>query len=130
MHPGHRRGQNQRNQLSLYKIQPTTDIGITTIATQGAIFMVSAIILLKVSRERINAVAQELASMRGISEVFSVGGRYDLVAILRVKNNEALAELVTEQMLKVQGILDTETLIAFRAYSEHDLESMFSIGWE
>ena len=92
--------------------------------------MVSAIILLKVSRERINAVAQELASMRGISEVFSVGGRYDLVAILRVKNNEALAELVTEQMLKVQGILDTETLIAFRAYSEHDLESMFSIGWE
>jgi len=92
--------------------------------------MVSAIILLKVSRERINAVAQELASMRGISEVFSVGGRYDLVAILRVKNNEALAELVTEQMLKVPGILDTETLIAFRAYSEHDLESMFSIGWE
>lgn len=92
--------------------------------------MVSAIVLLKVSRERINAVAQELASMRGISEVFSVGGRYDLVAILRVKNNEALAELVTEQLLKVQGILDTETLIAFRAYSEHDLESMFSIGWE
>jgi DNA-binding Lrp family transcriptional regulator len=66
--------------------------------------------------------------MRGISEVFSVAGRYDLVAILRVKNNDKLAELVTEQMLKVTGILDSETLIAFRVYSEHDLASMFSIG--
>lgn len=90
--------------------------------------MVSAIVILKVSRDRINVVAQELASMRGISEVFSVAGRYDLVAILRVKDNAKLAELVTEQMLKVEGILDSETLIAFRVYSEHDLASMFSIG--
>jgi DNA-binding Lrp family transcriptional regulator len=66
--------------------------------------------------------------MKGITEVFSVAGRYDLVAIIRVKDNEALAELVTDRMLKVEHIIRSETLIAFRAYSRHDLESMFSIG--
>ena len=92
--------------------------------------MVSAIVLLKVKRTKINEVATHLAELEGVSEVFSVGGRYDLVAIIRVANNEALAGLVTEKMHLVKGILDTETLIAFRAYSEHDLESMFSIGLE
>jgi DNA-binding Lrp family transcriptional regulator len=92
--------------------------------------MVSAIVLLKVSRGRINEVATELTELDGISEVFSVAGQYDLVAVLRVPHNEALAALVTEQMLKVEGILDSETLIAFRVFSRHDLESMFSIGLE
>ena len=92
--------------------------------------MVSAIVLLKVKRARINQVAQALADLEGISEVFSVGGRYDLVAILRLKDNDSLAELVTERMHQVEGISDTETLIAFRAYSQHDLASMFSIGIE
>lgn len=90
--------------------------------------MVSAIVLLKVEREKINEVAQALAEVDGISEVFSVGGRYDLVSILRVKDNESLAELVTNKMLQVGGIVDSETLIAFRVYSQHDLASMFSIG--
>jgi len=92
--------------------------------------MVSAIVLLKVKRAKINQVAQALADLEGISEVFSVGGRYDLVAILRLKDNDSLAELVTERMHQVEGISDTETLIAFRAYSQHDLASMFSIGIE
>ena len=92
--------------------------------------MVSAIVLLKVKRTKINMVAQNLADLEGISEVFSVGGRYDLVAILRVPDNDSLAELVTEHMHQVQGISDTETLIAFRAYSQHDLAGMFSIGLE
>lgn len=91
--------------------------------------MVSAIVLLKVQRGQINEVAQELAEMKGISEVFSVAGQYDLVAVLRIPDNEALAELVTEKMLKVAGILDSETLIAFRVFSRHDLEAMFSIGF-
>lgn len=90
--------------------------------------MVNGIVLLKVERGQINEVAQELAALAGISEVYSVGGRYDLVAIVRVPDNEGLAELVTEQMLHVAGITDSETLIAFRAFSRHDLESMFSIG--
>lgn len=66
--------------------------------------------------------------MKGISEVFSVGGRFDLVAIIRVPDNETMAELVTEKMLTVPGITNSETLIAFRVFSEYDLESMFSIG--
>ena len=92
--------------------------------------MVNAIVLLKIERAQINLVAQQLAELEGISEVYSVGGRYDLVAILRVKNNDELAQLVTERMHQVQGIADTETLIAFRAYSQHDLAAMFSIGLE
>jgi DNA-binding Lrp family transcriptional regulator len=90
--------------------------------------MVSAVILIKVERGRINEVAEVLADMIGVSEVYSVGGRYDLVAIVRVHDNEALAELVTNHMLLVEGIVDSETLIAFRVFSRHDLESMFSIG--
>jgi DNA-binding Lrp family transcriptional regulator len=90
--------------------------------------MVSAVVLLKTGPGQINEVAEALADMKGITEVFSVGGRYDLVAILRVVDNQTLAELVTEQMLKVKGIVDSETLIAFRVFSRHDLESMFSIG--
>ena len=90
--------------------------------------MVSAVILLNVERGKINAVAGSLAGIEGVTEVYSVGGRFDLVAIIRVKHNDALAELVTNQMLLVDGITDSETLIAFRVFSRHDLESMFSIG--
>jgi DNA-binding Lrp family transcriptional regulator len=66
--------------------------------------------------------------MEGITEVYSVAGRYDLTVIIRVKDNDQLAELVTNHMLKVEGILKSETLVAFRVHSRHDLESMFSIG--
>ena len=90
--------------------------------------MVTALVLIKVQRDKVNDVADQLAAMKGVSEVYSVAGRYDLVAIIRVKNNDELSELVTNHMLKVGGILKSETLIAFRVYSRHDLESMFSIG--
>ena len=90
--------------------------------------MVSAVVLLKTHRGLVNEVATQLAELNGIGEVFSVGGRYDLVAILRVHDNEAMADLVTEHMLKVDGIAESETLLAFRAFSRHDLESMFSLG--
>jgi DNA-binding Lrp family transcriptional regulator len=90
--------------------------------------MVVAVVLLNVKRDQINEVAGKLAEMNGISEVYSVSGRYDLVAVLRVKTNEELADLVTSRMLKMSGITQTETLIAFRAYSRHDLEAAFSLG--
>ncbi len=92
--------------------------------------MVTSIVLLKVERGKVNDVAEKLAGMSGISEVYSVGGRFDLVAIIRVKSNEDLADMVTKQMAKLEGIESTETLIAFRAYSRHDLEAMFSVGFE
>ena len=90
--------------------------------------MVSAVVLFTVERGKINEVAETLAAMDGVSEVYSVGGRYDLVAIIRVPDNDAMAELVTNHMLLVEGIADSETLIAFRVFSRHDLESMFSLG--
>jgi DNA-binding Lrp family transcriptional regulator len=90
--------------------------------------MVTALVLLTVARNKVNMVAEALADMDGISEVYSVAGRYDLAVIIRVKDNEQMAELVTNHMLKVEGIITSETLIAFRVHSRHDLESMFSIG--
>ena len=90
--------------------------------------MVNAVILLHVEREMVNDVAQSLAGMRGISEVYSVSGRFDLVAIIRVKDNDHLVDIVTNHMRKVSGILSTETMLAFQAFSQHDLDSMFSIG--
>ncbi len=91
--------------------------------------MVTAIILLQVTRERINAIAEELADTEGMSEVFSVSGRYDLVAVARVKDNEELADLVTNRMAKISGITASETMLAFRAFSRHDLEGMFAVGF-
>ena len=90
--------------------------------------MVTAIVLLNVERDKVNVIAEQLAEMKEISEVYSVAGRYDLTAVIRVKNNDSLAALVTDKMLKVEGIVKSETLIAFRVHSRHDLDSMFSIG--
>jgi DNA-binding Lrp family transcriptional regulator len=92
--------------------------------------MVTALVLLKVERGKINEVGEQTAAIKGVSEVYSVGGRFDLVAIIRVQSNEEMAEIVTEQMLHIDGITDSETLIAFRMFSKHDLEAMFSIGIE
>ena len=90
--------------------------------------MVTALVLVTVTRSEINSVAESLAEMAGISEVYSLAGRYDLAVIIRAKDNDQLAEIVTNHMLKIDGILKSETLVAFRVQSRHDLESMFSIG--
>jgi len=90
--------------------------------------MVTALVLLTVARDKVNTVAETLAGMDGITEVYSVAGRYDLAVVIRVRDNEQMAELVTNHMLKVDGIRTSETLMAFRVHSRHDLESMFSIG--
>ena len=89
--------------------------------------MVTSIILLNVKRDKINEVAEKLSSMDGISEVYSVTGNYDLVAIVRVPTNDQLSTLVTNTLVKVDGIERTDTMLAFKAYSKHDLEAMFSI---
>lgn len=91
--------------------------------------MVTSIILLKAARERINELAQELADIPGISEVFSVSGRYDIVVIARVRDNDELADLATNRMAKIEGITQSETMLAFRAFSRHDLEGMFAVGF-
>jgi DNA-binding Lrp family transcriptional regulator len=90
--------------------------------------MITALVLLTVTRDRVNEIAEKLAEMKGITEVYSIAGRYDLAVIIRAKDNDQLADIVTHHMLKVEGIITSETLIAFRVYSKHDLEGMFSIG--
>ncbi len=92
--------------------------------------MVNAIVLINTRHGAINDVAETLAAMDGISEVYSVGGSVDVVAIVRVRDNEAIADLVTQKMVTIDGIEHTETMIAFKAYSRHDLEAVFSIGLE
>ena len=90
--------------------------------------MVTAIVLMNADRMQIKDVAQKLVDMHQVTEVFSVAGRYDMIAIVRVKSTEELADTISEKIGSLRGITATETLIAFRTYSRHDLEHMFSIG--
>jgi DNA-binding Lrp family transcriptional regulator len=92
--------------------------------------MVTALVLLNVERTRIDAAAGALADLSHVSEVYSVSGRYDLIAIIRVADIEDLSTVVTKELLQVEGITHSETMLAFRAYSRHDLERIFSIGAE
>ena len=90
----------------------------------------SAVVLLSMERDRINEVAQELVAVEGVTAVYSVAGQYDLVVMVRVADNEALADLVTGRVLKLRGIVRSETLIAFRVFSRYDLDRMFAVGME
>lgn len=92
--------------------------------------MVTAIVLINVERSKVNDVAQKLLELDGVTEVYSVAGRFDLVAMLRVRTNEQIADLVTRQILAIDGITRTETLMAFKVFSNYDLERLFSIGAE
>ena len=90
--------------------------------------MVTAIILLNTARTQINEIAETLADRKEVSEVYSVSGNYDLVAIVRVKDNNDLAQLVTDELSKIDGITQTHSMLAFNAFSRHDLDNMFSVG--
>lgn len=91
---------------------------------------VHAIVLINVERGKINDVAQQVVDIDGVSDVFSIAGRYDLAAVLRTPSNEGIAQIVTDTIRSIQGITQTETLIAFRAYAKSDLDAAFSIGNE
>jgi DNA-binding Lrp family transcriptional regulator len=90
--------------------------------------MITAIVMVSVEADRIPEVAQELADLDGVSEVYSVAGDVDLIAVVRVREFELIADVIAGRVSKVEGVLHTDTHIAFRAYSRHDLESTFSIG--
>ena len=92
--------------------------------------MITAFVMMNAERDRIAAVPDELLKINGVTEVYSVAGDYDLVAIIRVKEAEDLAKVVTEEFVKVSGITKTMTLIAFRCYSDYDLDHMFQIGFK
>lgn len=90
--------------------------------------MVTAIVLANVKRGAIDETAQALLELKGVSEVYSVAGAWDIAVIVRVPRNEDLADIVTHGMLGIEGILKTETLIGFQAYSNYDLDRMFTLG--
>jgi DNA-binding Lrp family transcriptional regulator len=90
--------------------------------------MVTAIVLIKAETSRIPDLANQIAEMGGVQEVFSVAGRVDLVAIVKVSRNEELADVISDKMRHLDGIVETETMIAFRAYSKQELEAGFELG--
>ena len=83
---------------------------------------------MNVERPRLRSIADDLLAIDGIAEVYSVAGPYDLIAVVRVKEHEQLSDLVTEQIAALDGIVSTETLIAFRAFSKKDLGLLWDIG--
>jgi DNA-binding Lrp family transcriptional regulator len=90
--------------------------------------MVTAIVLINTAQGRTPDVAQELLRLTGIAEAYSVAGGYDLVAVAHVRDHEELADLVSLRVQNIPGIVKTNTLIAFRAYSQKDLEAMWDVG--
>ena len=90
--------------------------------------MVTAIVFVKADVARIPEIAEEIAGLAGVSEVYSVTGTIDLIVLVRVSSHEQVAEVVADRLNKVVGVQATETHIAFRAYSSHDLEAAFSLG--
>jgi DNA-binding Lrp family transcriptional regulator len=84
--------------------------------------------MISVETDKIPELAQQLADLDGVSEVYSVAGHADLIAIVRVREFDQIAETIAGRLSKVPGVVHTDTHIAFRAYSRHDLESTFDIG--
>jgi DNA-binding Lrp family transcriptional regulator len=90
--------------------------------------MITAIVFVKADVARIPQVAEAIAAVDGVTEVYSVTGQVDLIAMVRVRDHEDVARVVADEVNKVSGVMETETHIAFRTYSKHDLESAFSLG--
>lgn len=90
--------------------------------------MVTAVVFVQADVARIPEVAEQIAALPGVTEVYSVTGRIDLIAIVRVRNHDEVASVIADRLNKVPGVTDTETHIAFRAYSSHDLDAAFSLG--
>jgi|EndMetStandDraft_8_1072994.scaffolds.fasta_scaffold665286_2 DNA-binding Lrp family transcriptional regulator len=90
--------------------------------------MITAIVLIKAEVSRIPEVAEELVKLDGVSEVYSITGDHDLLAMVRVHRHEELAEVIPGRLNKIDGVVHTDTHIAFRTYSRHDLDAVFSLG--
>jgi DNA-binding Lrp family transcriptional regulator len=87
-----------------------------------------AIVLIGAERSALETLGGELADIEGVAEAYSVTGEWDFVAIVRVPDHEQLADVVTGQIGDLQGVTRTQTMVAFAAYSRHDIEALFSIG--
>lgn len=92
--------------------------------------MVTALVLIKTERTKVNEVGEALAELVGVTEVYMVAGKVDLIALIRTGSNEEMAELVTRGILDVDGIVSSETLVSFRSFSKFDLAELFDIDTE
>jgi DNA-binding Lrp family transcriptional regulator len=90
--------------------------------------MVTAVVLITAEKGALPSLGERLAEISGVSEVYSVTGEIDFVAMVRAREHEELAEIVTRRIAQVPGVARTQTHVAFKAYSRHDLEAMFAIG--
>lgn len=92
--------------------------------------MITAVVLISAAVDAIPEIAEQVSGIDGVTEVYSVAGDVDLVAMVRVRAHEELADVIAGSVNKVPGILSTQTLIAFRTYSKHDLEAAFALGFD
>lgn len=92
--------------------------------------MLTAVILVQSTRDALTDLGPRLAGVKGVSEVYTVTGEWDFVAIVRVREHDELAQVVTHRLTKLEGIARTQTMVAFQQFSAHDLEAMFGLGLE
>jgi DNA-binding Lrp family transcriptional regulator len=92
--------------------------------------VINAIVLIDCATDSIPEVAETIANLPGVSEVYSVAGGVDLIAMVRVREFDQIAEVIAGSISKVPGVINTDSHIAFRAYSRHDLEEAFAIGFD
>ena len=90
--------------------------------------MTHGIVLIEAERAVLPTLGGALADMEGVREAYSVTGDWDFVAIVQVKRHEDLAEVIAKSLVQLEGVVRTQTMVAFEAFSKHDLEAMFSIG--
>ena len=90
--------------------------------------MTHAIVLIQAERSALATLGGELADIEGVAEAYSVTGEWDFVAILRLREHEELARVVTGKISQLNGVVRTSTMVAFEVYSRHDLEALFSVG--
>jgi DNA-binding Lrp family transcriptional regulator len=88
--------------------------------------MITAIVMINCQTGKVHSVSEALMDLDGVAEVYSISGEYDIMAILRVKEYESLSDVVSEQVARIEGITRTHTHMAFRCYSKHDMEKMWS----
>jgi DNA-binding Lrp family transcriptional regulator len=92
--------------------------------------VLTAILLVRASRDGLGVLGSRLAETKGVAEVYTVTGDWDFVAIIRVREHDELATIVTQELTRLDGIERTQTMVAFQQFSRHDLEAMFGLGLE
>lgn len=88
--------------------------------------MITAIVMIKCEVGKVHSVSEALMALDGVAEVFSISGEWDIMAVIRVKEYDSLAEVVSDNVARIKGITGTNTHMAFRCYSKHDMEKMWS----